>query len=63
MQKAITTLLIVISAAVAFAAEDFSAWINYTSPDGHYSILIPHQPTLSKQETTTATVVLSRQGA
>jgi hypothetical protein len=55
MQKAIATLLVVISATVTFAAEDFGAWINYTSPEGHYSILIPHEPTLSKQETTTAT--------
>ncbi|HJX24612.1 MAG TPA: hypothetical protein VJ252_00525 [Chthoniobacterales bacterium] len=55
MQKAIATLLIVISATVTFAAEDFSAWINYTSPKGHYSVLIPHEPTLTSQETTTAT--------
>lgn len=55
MQKTIATLLIVISAAVAFAAEDFSTWTNYTSPKGHYSVLLPHEPTLTSQETTTAT--------
>jgi hypothetical protein len=55
MPKIIATLLIVISAAVTFAAEDSSAWTNYTSPKGHYSVLIPHEPTLSSQETTTAT--------
>jgi hypothetical protein len=55
MQKAIVTLLFVVSAAVTFAAEDSKAWTNYTSPKGNYSVLLPHEPTLSSQETTTAT--------
>ncbi len=53
MQKIIIALLMVIGGAIAFAAEDSAQWINYTSPAGHYSVLVPSQPKLMTQESTT----------
>jgi hypothetical protein len=55
MQKIITALLMVIGGAIAFAAEDSAQWINYTSPTGHYSVLLPAQPKLMDQEAATPT--------
>jgi hypothetical protein len=53
MQKIIIALLMVIGGAIAFAAEDSAQWINYTSPTGHYSVLLPAEPKLMDQESTT----------
>jgi hypothetical protein len=50
MQKITTALLMVIGGAIACAAQDSSDWINYTSPTGHYSVLMPSQPKLMTQE-------------
>jgi hypothetical protein len=55
MQKITTALLMVIGGAIAFAAEDSTQWINYTSPTGHYSVLLPAEPKLMDQEGTSAT--------
>ena len=55
MQKIIIALLMVIGGAIAFAAEDSAQWINYTSPTGHYSVLLPAEPKLMDQEGTSAT--------
>jgi hypothetical protein len=55
MQKITTALLMVIGGAIAFAAEDSAQWINYTSPTGHYSVLLPAEPKLVDQEGTSAT--------
>ena len=50
MQKISTALLMIIGGAIAFAAEDSAQWINYTSPTGRYSVLMPSQPKLITQE-------------
>jgi hypothetical protein len=55
MQKITTALLMVIGGAIAFAAEDSAQWINYTSPTGHYTVLLPAEPKLMDQEGTSAT--------
>jgi hypothetical protein len=54
MQKITTALFMVIGGAIAFAAEDSAQWINYTSPTGHYSVLLPAEPKLMDQEGTSA---------
>ncbi|MDQ2974564.1 MAG: hypothetical protein M3R69_04020 [Acidobacteriota bacterium] len=48
------TLLLLMSAALALSVQKPDDWIAYTSPEGHYSVLIPAQPTLSTQESTAA---------
>jgi hypothetical protein len=53
MQKLIVISLIGIGTAIALAAEDFSTWINYSSPKGRYSVLFPKAPTLTTQEAPT----------
>lgn len=53
MQKITTAVLTLIGGAVAFAAQDSNDWINYTSPTGRYSVLMPSQPQLITQESTT----------
>ena len=55
MLKISTALVMTIGSAIAFAAQDSSDWINYTSPAGHYSVLVPSQPKLMNQEGTTST--------
>jgi hypothetical protein len=55
MQENLVALLVVISSAVAFAGQDSAEWIKYVSPQGHYSIVVPKEPTLSTQEASGAT--------
>jgi hypothetical protein len=54
MQKITTALLIVIGSAIACVAQDSGNWINYTSPTGRYSVLMPSQPKLMNQEGTSS---------
>ena len=54
MQKITTTLLMVIGGALALAAQDSAQSINYTSPTGRYSVLLPSQPKLTTQEIPTS---------
>ena len=54
MRRATATVLVVIVGALTIAAQDHSEWIKYTSPEGRYSVLVPTQPKLSSQDTTSA---------
>lgn len=47
-------ILFLISAAPGFAFQNSSEWIRYKSAEGRYSILLPVQPTLSTQQSSTA---------
>jgi hypothetical protein len=46
-------LLLLICAVVALGVQD-SAWINYNSAEGRYSVALPSQPELGTQESATA---------
>jgi len=51
-------LLVLLTASLAANAQQTAQqpdkWINYTSPEGRYSISLPEQPTLKTQESATA---------
>jgi len=54
MNKAVApTSLLLICAAVALGVQN-SAWINYNSTEGRYTISLPAQPKLGTQESATA---------
>jgi hypothetical protein len=47
-------LLLLMSASLALSIQKPDDWTAYTSPEGRYSVLLPTQPTLSIQESTSA---------
>lgn len=54
MKKAVAPIfLLLVCAVVAFAVQD-SAWINYNSAEGRYSVALPSQPEIGTQEAATA---------
>jgi hypothetical protein len=54
MRRAIATLLVLIVSALTIAGQDQGERIKYVSPEGRYSVLVPTQPKLSTQDTTSA---------
>ncbi len=52
-KAAITVVLLLFIASLAFAVQD-PDWITYNSAEGRYNVLLPAQPKLSTQESTTA---------
>jgi hypothetical protein len=55
MQKtvAVAFLIALINVSAFAVAPEASGWVKYTSPKGHYSVLLPHEPEATSQETTT----------
>jgi hypothetical protein len=51
-RKLLATVLVLVPAALAVAAQSSPEWVKYTSDEGRYSALIPQQPKLSTQEAT-----------
>lgn len=54
MRKALAVLLLLLTSGSAFGVQNASAWIKYTSKEGHYSVLLPSQPTVGSQEATSS---------
>jgi hypothetical protein len=54
MNKAIAPILLLLICAVVAPGVQNSAWINYNSTEGRYTISLPAQPKLSTQESATA---------
>lgn len=48
------TLLLLLSASLAFSVQQAANWITYTSPEGRYNVSLPQQPKVTTQESTTA---------
>ncbi len=57
MKKASAAWLVLITAALLCSGcgPKTADWIKYNSPEGRYSVLLPGEPKLSTQESTTAT--------
>jgi hypothetical protein len=54
MKKIAIAILVLISAEVGFSFQGSGEWIKYNSPKGRYSVLVPGEPRLSRQETVTS---------
>ncbi|HBB89614.1 MAG TPA: hypothetical protein DC047_18565 [Blastocatellia bacterium] len=52
-KAALTILLLLFIASLAFAVQD-AGWITYNSAEGRYSVSLPEQPKLGTQESATA---------
>lgn len=44
-------IFVLISTGVVFSFQGSSEWIKYNSPNGRYSIMVPSEPKLTRQET------------
>ena len=44
--KTFATFLILISATLAYGIQAETEWIKFTSPEGRFSLLLPHEPKL-----------------
>lgn len=54
-RKTIAALLVLMFAALAHGFQSAAKWVQYTSAEGHYSVLMPQSPQLSSQETAAST--------
>ena len=55
MRKGIPAFMMLVTSAIAIAAQGSGEWVKYTSPEGRYSVSVPHEPKISNQETTATT--------
>ncbi len=51
--KTVATIFILVYAALAYGVQ--GEWIKFSSPEGRFSVLLPHQPTLDKDTNTLIT--------
>jgi hypothetical protein len=59
-RKALATLLLLVSVATAYGIQADSEWFRFTSPKGLFSLLLPHEPKLDANDSTTETLTHQR---
>jgi hypothetical protein len=54
LRKATVAFIMLFGFAMAIMAQGDGEWIKYNSPEGRYSVSVPHEPKISIQESSTA---------